>query len=87
MIYLDYNATTSIAPEVMDAMLPYLTTAWGNPSSSYMFGSNLKAVLEKSRGQVAEDDRMKELRGLKSVSIVAGTLSGNRNLIFLEKKA
>jgi cysteine desulfurase len=54
MIYLDHNATTPIAPEVLEAMMPYLTIEWGNPSSSYKFGSNLKAVIEKSRGQVAE---------------------------------
>lgn len=54
MIYLDNNATTSIATEVLEAMMPYLTTEWGNPSSSYKFGSNLKAVIEKARGQIAE---------------------------------
>lgn len=54
MIYLDNNATTQIAPEVLNAMMPYLTTEWGNPSSSYKFGSKLKAVIEKARGQVAE---------------------------------
>jgi cysteine desulfurase len=54
MIYLDYNATTPIAPEVLDAMMPYLTTEWGNPSSSYKFGSKLKGAIEKARGQVAE---------------------------------
>lgn len=32
MIYLDHNATTPIAPEVLEAMMPYLTTEWGNPS-------------------------------------------------------
>jgi cysteine desulfurase len=54
MIYLDYNATTPIAPEVLEAMMPYLTTEWGNPSSSYKFGSKLKGVIEASRAQVAE---------------------------------
>lgn len=54
MIYLDNNATTQIAPEVLNAMMPYLTTEWGNPSSSYKFGSKLKAVIAKARGQVAE---------------------------------
>lgn len=54
MIYLDHNATTPIVPEVLDAMMPYLTTEWGNPSSSYKFGSKLKGVIETARAQVAE---------------------------------
>ncbi len=53
MIYLDHNATTPIAPEVRDAMLPYFTEEWGNPSSSYEFGSKLKGVIETARVQVA----------------------------------
>jgi cysteine desulfurase len=54
MIYLDHNATTPIAPEVLDAMMPYFTLEWGNPSSSYRFGSKLKAVVETAREQVAD---------------------------------
>jgi cysteine desulfurase len=54
MIYLDYNATTPILPEVLDAMMPYLTTEWGNPSSSYKFGAKLKSVIATAREQVAE---------------------------------
>lgn len=54
MIYLDNNATTPIAPEVLEAMMPYLTTEWGNPSSSYRFGAKLKGVIENARAQVAE---------------------------------
>ena len=54
MIYLDHNATTPVAPEVLDAMMPYLTSEWGNPSSSYKFGAKLKTVIETARAQVAE---------------------------------
>ena len=54
MIYLDHNATTPISPEVLEAMMPYLTTEWGNPSSAYKFGSKLKGVLALAREQVAE---------------------------------
>jgi cysteine desulfurase len=54
VIYLDHNATTPIAPEVLEAMLPYLTSEWGNPSSSYKFGAKLKSVIETARAQVAE---------------------------------
>ena len=54
MIYLDHNATTPIAPEVFNAMLPHFTEEWGNPSSSYRFGSKLKSVIETAREQVAQ---------------------------------
>jgi cysteine desulfurase len=54
MIYLDYNATTPVLPEVLEAMMPYLTSEWGNPSSTYKFGSKLKGVIEQARAQVAE---------------------------------
>ncbi len=54
MIYLDYNATTPVLPEVMEAMTPYFTNEWGNPSSSYKFGSKLKTVIETAREQVAD---------------------------------
>lgn len=54
MIYLDHNATTPVLPEVLEAMMPYLTSEWGNPSSAYKFGSKLKGVIESAREQVAE---------------------------------
>jgi cysteine desulfurase len=54
VIYLDHNATTPILPEVLEAMMPYLTTEWGNPSSSYKFGAKLKSVIERARSQVAD---------------------------------
>lgn len=54
MIYLDHNATTPIAPEVLEAMMPHLTSEWGNPSSTYKFGAKLKAAIETARAQVAE---------------------------------
>ena len=54
MIYLDHNATTPVLPEVLEAMMPYFTTEWGNPSSSYKFGSKLKTVIETAREQVAD---------------------------------
>jgi cysteine desulfurase len=52
-VYLDYNATTPIDPEVINAMLPYFQTGFGNPSSSYSIGrENLEAV-NRARKQVA----------------------------------
>jgi len=54
VIYLDHNATTPILPEVLEAMMPYLTTEWGNPSSAYKFGAKLKSFIETAREQVAE---------------------------------
>jgi len=52
-IYLDYNATTPIAPEVVTEMLPYLDTNFGNPSSSYAIGRTSKEAIIKARKQVA----------------------------------
>jgi cysteine desulfurase len=54
MIYVDHNATTPVLPEVLEAMMPYLTTEWGNPSSAYKFGAKVKSVIETAREQVAE---------------------------------
>lgn len=54
MIYPDHNATTPVLPEVLGAMLPYFASEWGNPSSSYRFGSGIKAVIETAREQVAD---------------------------------
>lgn len=54
MIYLDHNATTPVLPEVLEAMMPYLTTEWGNPSSTYKFGYKIKSAIEKAREQVAD---------------------------------
>ena len=53
VIYLDHNATTPLRPEIFEAMRPFLTERWGNPSSSYAFGSSLKSVIEEARGYVA----------------------------------
>src|SRR5438132_8698615 len=54
MIYLDNNATTSVAPEVFAAMQPYLTGLYGNPSSAHTFGRNMRLAVEHAREQVAE---------------------------------
>lgn len=51
--YFDSNATTSVAPEVLQAMLPYLTEKWGNPSSPYRLGKQLVENLEAAREAVA----------------------------------
>jgi len=52
-IYLDYNATTPIDPEVAEAMSPYLFEHFGNPSSSHWYGVQTKEAVERARDQVA----------------------------------
>ncbi len=52
-IYLDHNATTPVDPEVVDAMLPYLTRYFGNASSVHQFGRDAKVALENAREQIA----------------------------------
>jgi len=53
-IYLDYNATTPIAPEAAEAMLPLLGGWHGNPSSAHPFGTEAKSAVDKARDQVAD---------------------------------
>src|SRR6266536_2583656 len=51
--YFDNNATTRVAPEVVEAMLPFLREYWGNPSSAYHFGHQLAKNIEDARTKVA----------------------------------
>ncbi|MFQ3621306.1 MAG: cysteine desulfurase family protein, partial [Spirochaetales bacterium] len=53
-IYLDYNATTPIAKEVADAMLPFLYGRFGNPSSSHAYGIEAKQAVENARASIAQ---------------------------------
>ena len=52
-VYLDNNATTQVAPEVMEAMLPYFHELYGNPSSMHSFGGQVMKQVRKAREQVA----------------------------------
>jgi cysteine desulfurase len=52
-IYLDYNATTPVDPVVVEAMLPYLSTHFGNPSSSHSYGYVAHHAVDSARAQVA----------------------------------
>ncbi|MBC8275521.1 MAG: cysteine desulfurase NifS [Chloroflexi bacterium] len=73
-IYLDYAATTPTHPEVLKAMLPYFTDAFGNPSSIHSFGQEAKEAIEKARSQVSA------LIGARSEEIVftgSGTEADN----------
>jgi cysteine desulfurase len=53
VIYLDNNATTRVAPEVFEAMVPYLTENYGNPSSAYVFGSKVGGAVKEAREKIA----------------------------------
>ena len=57
-VYLDYNATTPVAPEVAEAIRPFLNESFGNPSSSHVFGQRAKeAVLQVAAGSRRTDQR------------------------------
>src|SRR5258705_3768647 len=53
-VYFDYNATTALAPEVREAMLPYLGEVFGNPSSLHHVGRRARALLDEARERVAQ---------------------------------
>ncbi len=52
-IYMDHSATTAVDPAVVEAMLPYFTQGYGNPSSAYPLGAEARAAVERARKQVA----------------------------------
>ena len=52
-VYLDHNATTAVEPDVLDAMLPFLSGEFGNAASIHTFGQRARAAVETAREQVA----------------------------------
>lgn len=84
MIYLDSNATTQIHPEVLEAMMPFLTDYWYNPSSGYRAAKVVRQALDQAHEQVAA------LIGAQPDEIVftgCGTESNNAVLSYLASKA
>src|SRR5947207_3337435 len=53
IIYLDNNATTQVDPAVIEEMLPFLTKYFGNPSSGYKFGAQVRSAIDLARERVA----------------------------------
>jgi len=77
-IYFDHNATTPMAPEVLAAMLPYLTEEFGNASSIHAFGQNAREAVEEARAEVAA------LLGARAAEIMftsGGTESNNHAIL------
>jgi len=74
MIYLDYNATTPVAKEVAEAMMPFLVEDFGNPSSAHPVGRRAREALEKARGQIS---RMLGCESTEVVFTSGGTESNN----------
>ncbi len=82
MIYLDYNATTPLAPVVLEAMRPYLERHFGNPSSIHAAGRETRAAIDEAR------DRMARVLGVKSHEIIftsGGTEADNLAIIGLAR--
>ncbi len=72
-VYFDNNATTRVAPEVRDAMMPFFDELWGNPSSMHTFGGQVKKYIDRAREQVAD------LLGAADVSEIIFTSCGSES--------
>jgi cysteine desulfurase len=82
MIYLDYNATTPLAGEAMEAMLPFLREHYGNPSSIHGAGRRARAAIDEAR------DRMAGLMGAKAHEVIftgGGTEADNLAILGLAR--
>ena len=82
-IYLDYNATTPLHPDVVAAMRPYLEGGFGNPSSTHWYGVEARKAVERSRVQVAE------ALGAKSEDVVftsGGSESNNTAILGVARR-
>lgn len=91
-IYLDYNATTPVAPEVLDAMLPFLREQFGNPSSAHVYGRGPADAVARARAQVAaliaaQADEIvftgcaTEANNLALLGVAAAAVPGRRHLV------
>ncbi len=76
-VYLDYNASTPIAPAVFDAMLPFLKEKYGNPSSTHSFGVACRAAIEQAR------ERLANLLGCETAELffTSGATESNNTVI------
>ncbi len=83
-VYLDNNATTPLAPEVFEAMKPYLVSDFGNASSIHWFGQQAKAAIERAREQVA---RLLNARPSEIVFTSGGTESDNAAIVGMVEAA
>jgi cysteine desulfurase len=83
-IYLDNNATTPLAPEVFEAMKPYLLEDYGNASSIHWYGQQAKAAIERAREQVA---RLINARPSEVVFTSGGTESDNAAILGIVEAA
>ena len=73
MVYLDNNATTQVAPEAFEAMQPFLTSHYGNPSSGHALGRESRAAVEQARQEVAD------LLGARNANEIAFTSCGSES--------
>ncbi|MCY4002043.1 MAG: cysteine desulfurase family protein [Bacteroidetes bacterium] len=72
-VYMDHAATTPLAPEVLEAMLPYLTDHFGNPSSTHHIGRVAKGAIEESRERIAQHLEVKP----EHIIFTSGTTEAN----------
>ncbi len=83
-IYLDNSATTPVAPQVLEAMQPYLAENYGNASSIHWYGQQAKAATEKAREQLA---RLLNARGSELVFTSGGTEADNAAIVGIVEAA
>ena len=89
LVYLDNNATTRPAPEVVEAMLPFYTEWYGNASSTHRFGQRSRQAIDEARGHIAtlvgcaESDLL--FTGIFAVAMELAALRDGRPTLLLRR--
>ena len=80
LIYLDNAATTKTLPQVVDAMLPYFSEYYGNPSSIYSFAGKSTSAVTKARENIADFTHQRYILQPEEVNPIIGHLKQQRRL-------
>ena len=86
MIYLDHAATTPMRPEILEAMRPYFSDRFGNPSSLHSYGQDARAAIEQAREHVARAIGLDPVDAHRSLRFTLGRDTTNEDVRYVSEE-